>query len=79
MQSIIILHKSDKLFTSCCQKREQQNQQRLVNVREMEASAAQRRASAAESANFNQSMQNINQNMQMNQLNNNLFMMRMGY
>lgn len=61
------------------QKREQQNQQRLVNAREMEANAAQRRASAAESANFNQSMQNINQNRQMNQLNNNLFMMRMGY
>ena len=61
------------------QKRDQQNQQRLINAREMEANAALRRASAAESANFNQSMQNINQNMQMNQLNNNLFMMRMGY
>lgn len=55
-------------------KRDQQNQNRLIQAREQEAKAAQRRASAAESANFNQSMQNLNNNLQMQQLNNNLMM-----
>lgn len=62
-------------------KREQQNQQRLINAREAEAMAAQRRAAAAEQANnqaawdsVNRSIQNMNSNMQMQQLNNNLMM-----
>ncbi len=59
-------------------KRAQQNQAQLIQARQMEALAAQRQASAAETANFNQSMQNISQNSQLQQLNNNLFMMRMG-
>ena len=65
-------------------KRQQQNDQRLIQAREAEAMAAQRRASAAEQANnqraldsFNQSMQNLNNNMQMQQLNNNLMMNNM--
>lgn len=68
------------------QKRAELNQQKLIQARQMEAAAAQRKASAAETANFNQSlqnfnqsMQNFNQNLQLQQLNNNLFMMRMGY
>lgn len=55
-------------------KRGQMNQQRLIQAREAEATAAQRRADAAEQANFNQSMQNLNNNIQMQQLNNNLMM-----
>lgn len=55
-------------------KRGQMNQQRLIQAREAEAAAAQRRADAAEQANFNQSMQNLNNNLQMQQLNNNLMM-----
>ncbi len=62
-------------------KRQQQNDQRLIQAREAEAMAAQRRAAAAEEANnqaawdsINQSLQNTNNNMQMQQLNNNLMM-----
>ena len=55
-------------------KREQMSQERLIQAREAEAAAAQRRADAAEQANFNQSMQNLNNNLQMQQLNNNLMM-----
>ncbi|MFA7354923.1 MAG: hypothetical protein WCZ70_09930, partial [Sulfurimonadaceae bacterium] len=62
-------------------KREQMSQERLVQVREAEAMAAQRRAAAAEEANnqaawdsVNRSIQNMNNNMQMQQLNNNLMM-----
>lgn len=55
-------------------KREQMSQERLIQARESEAAAAQRRADAAEQANFNQSMQNLNNNLQMQQLNNNLMM-----
>ena len=55
-------------------KRQQQNQQRLIQSREAEAQAAQRQAAASEQANFNQSMQNLNNNLQMQQLNNNLMM-----
>lgn len=55
-------------------KRQQQNEQRLIQAREAEAAAAQRQAAAAEQANFNQSLQNFNNNMQMQQLNNNLMM-----
>ena len=60
-------------------KRQQQNEQRLIQAREAEAMAAQRRAAAAEQANnqaswdsVNRSIQNMNNNMQMQQLNNNL-------
>lgn len=67
-----------KINLAKAQKRAQQNQAKLIQARQMEALAAQRQASAAETANFNQSMQNINQNSQLQQLNNNLFMMRMG-
>lgn len=55
-------------------KRQQQNEQRLIQAREAEANAAMRKAKAAEDANFNQSIQNFNNNMQMQQLNNNLMM-----
>lgn len=55
-------------------KRQQQNEQRLIQAREAEANAAMRKAKAAEDANFNQSMQNFNNNLQMQQLNNNLMM-----
>lgn len=62
-------------------KRQQQNEQRLIQAREAEAIAAQRRAAAAEQANnqaawdsVNRSIQNMNNNMQMQQLNNNLMM-----
>lgn len=62
-------------------KRQQQNEQRLIQAREAEAQAAQRRAAAAEEANnqaawdsVNRSIQNMNNNMQMQQLNNNLMM-----
>lgn len=62
-------------------KREQLSQERLIQAREAEAAAAQRRAAAAEQANnqaawdsVNQSIQNMNNNMQMQQLNNNLMM-----
>lgn len=62
-------------------KRQQQNEQRLIQAREVEAMAAQRRAAAAEQANnqtawdsVNRSIQNMNNNMQMQQLNNNLMM-----
>lgn len=62
-------------------KRQQQNEQRLIQAREAEAMAAQRRAAAAEEANnqaawdsVNRSIQNMNNNMQMQQLNNNLMM-----
>lgn len=64
-------------------KRQQQNEQKLIQARDAESMAAQRRASAAEEANnqagwqnLNQSIQNMNYNNQMQQLNNNLFMMR---
>jgi hypothetical protein len=62
-------------------KRQQQNEQRLIQARETEANAAQRRAAAVEEANnqaswdsLNRSLQNMNNNMQMQQLNNNLMM-----
>jgi hypothetical protein len=62
-------------------KRQQQNEQRLIQAREAEAIAAQRRAAAAEQANnqaawdsVNRSIQNMNNNIQMQQLNNNLMM-----
>lgn len=55
-------------------KRQQQNEQRLIQAREAEANAAMRKAKAAEDANFNQSIQNFNNNLQMQQLNNNLMM-----
>ncbi|ABB44055.1 hypothetical protein Suden_0776 [Sulfurimonas denitrificans DSM 1251] len=63
-------------------KRQQQNEQRLIQARKAEAMAAQRRAAAAaEQANnqaawdsVNRSIQNMNNNMQMQQLNNNLMM-----
>lgn len=58
-------------------KRQQQNQQRVIQAREAEAAAAQRQAAAAETANFNQSLQNLNNNLQMQQLNNNLMMNNM--
>lgn len=61
------------------QKREQQNQQKLINAQVSQANAAARSASAAEQANITQSWQNINNNLQMQQLNNNLMFMRMGY
>jgi hypothetical protein len=63
------------------QKRASLNQQRLIQAREAEAVASQRRAAAAEQANtqkswdsLNQSLQHMNNNMQMQQLNNNLMM-----
>ncbi|MFY9088879.1 hypothetical protein [Arcobacter aquimarinus] len=55
-------------------KRQQQNEQRLIQAREAEANAAMRKAKAAEDTNFNQSIQNFNNNLQMQQLNNNLMM-----
>ena len=55
-------------------KREQMGQERLIQAREAEAAAAQRRADAAEQANFNQSLKNLNDSLQMQQLNNNLMM-----
>lgn len=58
-------------------KRQQQNQQRVIQVQEAQAMAAQRQAAAAETANFNQSLQNLNNNLQMQQLNNNLMMNNM--
>lgn len=65
-------------------KRGQENQQRLIQAREAEARAAQRRASAAEQANnqaswdsLNRSIQNMNNNNQMQQLNNNMMMYNM--
>jgi len=68
------------------QKREQLNQQKLVNAQVSQANAAQRQAnaaarsaSAAERSNSMQSWQNLNNNLQMQQLNNNLMFMRMGY
>jgi len=68
------------------QKRELQNQKKLINAQVSQANAAQRQAnaavrsaSAAEQANITQSWQNINNNLQMQQLNNNLMFMRMGY
>ena len=68
------------------QKREQLNQQELINAQVRQANAAQRQAnaternaSAAENANNMQSWQNLNENLQMQQLNNNLMFMRMGY
>jgi hypothetical protein len=67
-------------------------QERTARVREMEAMAAQQPAAAAQAhaqaaqhqanaaqwANIFQSAHNMNMNMQMQQLNNNLFLMRMG-
>jgi hypothetical protein len=68
------------------QKREQLNQQKLIDAQVSQANAAQRQAnsaarsaSAAEQANSMQSWQNLNNNLQMQQLNNNLMFMRMGY
>jgi len=68
------------------QKREQLNQQILLNAQVSQANAAQRQAnaasrsaSAAEQSNSMQSWQNLNNNLQMQQLNNNLMFMRMGY
>jgi len=67
-------------------RRDQLNQQELVNAQISQANAAQRQAnaatrsaSAAEQANSIQSSQNLNNNLQMQQLNNNLMYMRMGY
>lgn len=61
------------------QKREQLNQQKLVNAQVSQANAAARIASAAEQSNSMQFWQNLNNNLQMQQLNNNLMFMRMGY
>lgn len=58
-------------------KRGQLNQQRLIQAREIEAKAAQRRASAAESANTQRALQNFSNNLQMQQLNNNMMMYNM--
>ena len=55
-------------------KRNEINQQRLIQARETEAAAAQKKANAAVQANYNQSIQNLNNNLQMQQLNNNLMM-----
>lgn len=55
-------------------KKQEQNQQRLIQAREAEAKAAQQAVAAQNQANFNQSLHNFNQNMQMQQLNNNLMM-----
>ena len=55
-------------------KRQDQNQQRLIQAREAEAIASQQAVAAQNQANFNQSLHNFNQNMQMQQLNNNLMM-----
>jgi len=61
------------------QKRGQLNQQKLINAQVSQANAAARSAAAAEQANTIQSWQNINNNLQVQQLNNNLMFMRMGY
>ena len=75
-----------KIKTEKDQKRNSLAQARIVRAQEAQAMAAQRQAAAAQAqadaaawANFNQSMHNMNMNNQMQQLNNNLFMMRMGY
>ena len=61
------------------QKLQQLNQQKLANAAQRQADAAAKAASAAEYANITQSWQNLNNNIQMQQLNNNLMFMRMGY
>lgn len=60
-------------------KREQIRQERLIRAREAEAAAAQRRADAAEQANFNQLMQNLDNHLQLQRLNDNLMMYNFMY
>lgn len=61
------------------QKLQQLNQQKLANAAQRQADAAAKSASSAEYENITQSWQNLNNNLQMQQLNNNLMFMRMGY
>jgi hypothetical protein len=58
------------------QKREQLNQQQLINAQTSQANAAQRQVNEAEYANIMQGFQNINNNLQMQQLNQNLMDLR---
>ena len=55
-------------------KREQINQQKIIQIQQTQTAAAIMSANAQQQANTNQSLQNLNNNLQMQQLNNNLMM-----
>ncbi|ADD67348.1 hypothetical protein Dacet_0550 [Denitrovibrio acetiphilus DSM 12809] len=68
-----------KINEQKAQKRVQLKQERQTRAQEMQAVAAQRQAQAAEEANLNSTLDNMNTANQLQQLNNNLFYMRMGW
>ena len=59
-------------------KRQQQNDQRLIQAREAEANAAQKQAAAAQDAVFWNNLNQQNTNLQLQQLNNRLMLQNLG-